>query len=156
MLLIIPFSNVDNIHSLYNSKLAPDVKGKKDVYYRLLGNQKINWRNILFLFVKRYLKLNDKFSEPSNNTKCLIFDDTEITKTGRTIEGTSKIHSHVTHNFIFGYKLLVEGYWNGSVFIPVDFSFHRENKSNSKKKYGLTKKEYRNQRKTGKKREPLY
>ena len=148
LLLIIPFSNVDNIHSLYNSKLAPDVKGQKDIYYRLLGNQKINWRSILFLFVKRYLKLDDKFSEPTDNTKCLIFDDTEIIKTGKTIEGTSKIHSHVTRSFVFGYKLLVAGYWNGSVFIPIDFSFHRENKSNSKKKYGLTKKEYRNQRKT--------
>ncbi len=30
LLLIIPFSNVNNIHSLYNSKLAPDVKGQKD------------------------------------------------------------------------------------------------------------------------------
>jgi hypothetical protein len=148
LLLIIPFSNVNNIHSLYNSKLAPDVKGQKDIYYRLLGNQKINWRSILFLFVKRYLKLDDKFSEPTDNTKCLIFDDTEIIKTGKTIEGASKIHSHVTRSFVFGYKLLVAGYWNGSVFIPIDFSFHRENKSNSKKKYGLTKKEYRNQRKT--------
>ena len=148
LLLIIPFSNVHNVNSLYNSKLAPDVKGQKDVYYRLLGNQKINWRSILFLFVKRYLKLDDKFSEPTYNTKCLIFDDTEITKTGKTTEGTSKIHSHVTHSFVFGYKLLVAGYWNGSVFIPIDFSFHRENKANSKRKYGLTKKEYRNQRKT--------
>jgi len=148
LLLIIPFSNVNNIHSLYNSKLAPDVKGQKDIYYRLLGNQKINWRSILFLFVKRYLKLDDKFSEPTDNTKCLIFDDTEIIKTGKTIEGASKIHSHVTRSFVFGYKLLVAGYWNGSVFIPIDFSFHRENKNNSIKKYGLSKKEYKKQKKT--------
>ncbi len=66
----------------------------------------------------------------------------------KAIDGVSKIHSHVTGRFVFGYKLLVAGYWNGSVFIPVDFSFHRENKSNTKKKFGLSKKEYRKQKKT--------
>ena len=148
LLLILPFSNVKSIHSLYNTKMAPVAKGKKDTYYRLLGNQKINWRNILLLFAKRYLKLEDKFSEPTDGTKCLIFDDTEIAKTGKAIEGVSKIHSHVTQGFLFGFKLLVAGYWNGSVFIPVDFSFHRENKDNAKKKYGLSKKEHKNQKKT--------
>jgi len=148
LLLILPFSNAKNIHSLYSTKMAPEVKGQKDTYYRLLGNQKINWRNILLLFVKRYLKLDDKFSKAADETKCLIFDDTEIVKTGKAIEGLSKIHSHVTQTFVFGFKLLVAGYWNGSVFIPVDFSFHRENKDNTKKKYGLSKKEYKNQKKT--------
>ncbi len=148
LLLILPFSNAQSIHSLYSTKMAPEVKGQKDTYYRLLGNQKINWRNILLLFVKRYLKLDAKFSKPKDDTNCLIFDDTEIIKTGKAIEGVSKIHSHVTGRFVFGYKLLVAGYWNGSVFIPVDFSFHRENKNNSKKKYGLTKKEHKNQKRT--------
>jgi hypothetical protein len=76
-----------------------------------------------------------------NNHKINNFDDTEIVKSGKTIEGISKIHSHVTQNFLFGFKLLVAGYWNGSIFIPVDFSFHRENKNNAKKKYGLSSKE---------------
>jgi len=148
LLLILPFSNAKNIHSLYSTKMAPEVKGQKDTYYRLLSNQKINWRNILLLFAKRYLKLDAKFSKPTDDTNCLIFDDTEIVKTGKTIEGLSKIHSHVTRTFVFGFKLLVAGYWNGSVFIPVDFSFHRESKDNTKKKYGLTKKEHKNQKRT--------
>ena len=147
LLLIIPFSNVQTINSLYNTKMAPKTDGQKDTYYRLLSNQKINWRNILFLFVKRYLKLESKFSSSSDETKCLIFDDTNIPKTGKAIEGISKIYNHVTHIFIFGYKLLVAGYWNGSIFIPVDFSFHRENKNNKIKKYGLSKKEYNKQKK---------
>jgi len=148
LLLILPLTGMENINSLYNNKLAPKAKGQKDTYYRLLSNQRINWRNILLLFVKRYLKLDEKFSKSKNINRCLIFDDTEIGKTGKAIEGVSKVHSHVTKTFILGYKLLVAGYWNGSVFIPVDFSFHRENKNNSKKKYGLTKKEYKNQKKT--------
>ena len=148
LLFVLPFTNTPNINSLYNTKMAPDTKGEKDVYYRLLGNQKINWRNILLLFVKRYLKLDDKFTNPNNSNKCLIFDDTEIPKRGKHIEGVSKIHSHVTKSFVFGYKLLVAGYWNGSIFIPVDFSFHRENKNNKNKKYGLSVKDYKAQKKT--------
>ncbi|MCD8406254.1 transposase, partial [Tenacibaculum dicentrarchi] len=46
-----------------------------------------------------------------------------------------------------GFKLLVAGYWNGSVLIPVDFSLHRESKT-SKLKYGLTAKQRRLQKKT--------
>ncbi len=148
LLFILPFTNSSNIHSLYTNKMVSDIKGQKDVYYRLLANQKINWRSILLLFVKRYLKLDEKFTQPTDNTRCLIFDDTEIRKTGKAIEGISKIHSHVSQTFFFGYKLLVAGYWNGAVFIPVDFSFHRENKNNKKKKYGLSKKEYKAQKKT--------
>lgn len=148
LLLVLPFTNTRNIGSLFNSKTVPNTAGEKDVYYRALANQKINWRNLLLLFVKRYLQVGTRFSQTKDNPKCLIFDDTEIAKTGKTIEGVSKIHSHVTHQFIFGYKLLVAGYWNGSVFIPVDFSFHRENKKNKTKKYGLSKKEAKNQKKT--------
>jgi hypothetical protein len=136
------------INSLYTSKFTPPTKGKKDVYYRALSNQKINWRNILLLFVKRYISISQGFKSVENDFKCLIFDDTDIEKTGRTIEGVSKIYNHVTKTYIYGYKLLVAGYWNDGVFIPIDFSFHREYKNNEKKKYGLSKKEYKRQKKT--------
>jgi hypothetical protein len=148
LLLILPFTMSKTINSLYTSKFTPLTKGKKDVYYRALSNQKTNWRNILLLFVKRYISLSQGFKSGEDKYKCLIFDDTDISKTGKTIEGVSKIYNHVTKTYIFGYKLLVAGYWNDSVFIPVDFSFHREYKDNKKKKYGLSKKEYKRQKKT--------
>jgi hypothetical protein len=51
----------------------------------------------------------------------------------------------------------VAGYWNGDVFIPVDFSFHRENKENKIKKYGLSNKELKKQKKTNRdKKLPVY
>lgn len=143
-----PFTISKTINSLYTSKFTPLTKGKKDVYYRALSNQKMNWRNILLLFVKRYLSLDKRLKPSVDNTKCLIFDDTDIEKSGKTIEGVSKIYNHVTKTYVFGYKIFVARYWNGSVFIPVDFSFHRENKDNKKKKYGLSKKEYKSQKET--------
>jgi len=137
-----------SINSIYKSRITPTTKGKKDIYYRALANQKMNWRNILLLFIKRYISLSNNFNSLEDANKCLIFDDTDIEKTGRKIEGISKIYNHVSKTYIFGFKLLVAGYWDGSVFIPVDFSFHRENKNNKKQKYGLSKKESKHQKKT--------
>ena len=37
------------------------------------------------------------------------------------------------------------GYWNGSIFNSIDFSFHRENK-NLENKYGLTGKQRKRQK----------
>lgn len=148
ILLVLPFMDIKNVGSFFNSPVVSKSKGQKDVYYRGLANQKINWRNLLLLFVKRYLQIDQKFTAPKDKIKCLIFDDTDLEKRGKRIEGVSKIHNHVTKRFIFGYKLLVAGYWNGSVFIPVDFSFHRENKENKIKKYGLSKKELKKQKNT--------
>ena len=37
------------------------------------------------------------------------------------------------------------GYWDGTSFIPLDFSLHREKGSNKDKPYGFKKKEYRKQ-----------
>ncbi|MCP4269951.1 MAG: transposase [Candidatus Brocadiaceae bacterium] len=142
-LLVLPIMGLSTIYSLAKSN-APNIKiSGKDSYYRLLANQNINWRGLLMHFVKEYLSKDSSFTSPDNPTKCLVFDDTDIAKTGKTIEGISKIHNHVSNLFYFGFKLLVAGYWNGSIFIPVDFSFHRESK---KSKYGLTSKQRKKQK----------
>jgi hypothetical protein len=156
VLLILPFKNHKTIHSYTSSKNKNSSDGAKDIYYRTLKNQNIKWRSLLFLFVKKYLKFDKKLSSNPNDVKCLIFDDTDIEKRGKKIEGVSKIYNHVSHSFILGYKLLVAGYWNGSVLIPVDFSFHRENKD-KKKKYGLDKKQLKNQKSVSRKNNlPVY
>jgi hypothetical protein len=82
-----------------------------------------------------------------DTTKCLIFDDTDLSKTGKTIEGISRIFNHVSKTFYLCFKLLIAGYWNGSVFILIDFSLHRESKT-SKLKYGLTAKQRKAQKNT--------
>ena len=142
-LLVLPIIGLNTIFSLTKSDEANLNIAGKDSYYRLLANQNINWRSFLMCFVKEYLIKDSSFTSPENPTKCLIFDDTDITKTGKTIEGISKIHNHVSNAYYFGFKLLVAGYWNGSIFIPVDFSFHRESKNS---KYGLTSKQRKKQK----------
>ena len=144
-LLILPIIGLKTIHSLTSNIGNTIGSASKDSYYRLLANQHINWRGFLMSFVKEYLAKDLLFTSPENPIKCLIFDDTDIPKSGKTIEGISKIFNHVSKTYYLGFKLLVAGYWNGSVFIPVDFSFHRESKT-AKNKYGLTCKQRKKQK----------
>lgn len=146
-LLILPIIGFKTIHQLTVNKDKELVVSGKDSYYRILANQKVNWRKFLTLFVMQYLAKDKQFTPSEDKTRCLIFDDTDLPKTGKTIEGISKIFNHVSTSYYLGFKLLVAGYWNGSVFIPVDFSLHRESKT-AKLKYGLTAKQLKNQKKT--------
>ena len=127
-LLVMLFYRSRNIHSYFScqfGKLA-DRNGSKNPYYDLLGNEYISWRSILYLFAKRYLNLSGRIAEYSGKIRALIFDDSPIEKSGKKIEAVSKMYDHVADRYIFGYKLLVCGYWDGNNFIPVDFSLHRE------------------------------
>ena len=147
ILLVFPLIGMSSIYELTIDKATELNHCGKDAYYRILANQKINWRAFLAQFVKQYLLKDELFTPSTNTTRCLIFDDSDLSKTGKTIEGISKIYNHVSKTYYLGFKLLVAGYWNGSVFIPIDFSLHRESKT-SKLKYGLTAKQRKAQKKT--------
>jgi len=127
-LLVMLFYRSKSIHSYFSRQFGKQAEreGSKNPYYDLLGNEKISWRTILYLFAKRYLNLSGRIAELSGKIRALIFDDSPIEKSGKKIEAVSKMHDHVTGRYLFGYKLLVCGYWDGNNFIPVDFSLHRE------------------------------
>lgn len=127
-LLVMLFYRNRNIHSYFSRQYGKQAarEGSKNPYYDLLGNENINWRTILILYAKQYLRLSSRITAYCDKIRALIFDDTPIEKSGKKIEAVSKMHDHVTGRFLFGYKLLVCGYWDGDNFIPVDFSLHRE------------------------------
>ena len=127
-LLVMLFYKSRNIHSYFSRQFGKytGTDRSKNPYYDLLGSEYICWRSILYLFAKRYLSLISRNRGFIKIIRALIFDDTVLEKSGKKIEGVSKVHDHVTGRFVFGYKLLVCGYWDGDSFIPVDFSLHRE------------------------------
>jgi len=127
-LLVMLFYHSRNIHSYFTRQFGKltDRDGSKNPYYDLLGNEYISWRTILYLFAKRYLNLAGRITDHCGKIRALIFDDSPIEKSGKKIEAVSKMHDHVTGRFIFGYKILICGYWDGGSFIPIDFSLHRE------------------------------
>jgi len=52
--LVMLFYNSRNIHSYFTRHFGKliNIKGSKNPYYDLLGNEYIFWRSIMFLFVK--------------------------------------------------------------------------------------------------------
>ena len=127
-LLVMLFYRSRNIHSYFSRQFGKGTEreGSKNPYYDLLGNEYISWRTILYLYAKQYLRLSGRIAACCVKIRALIFDDSPIEKCGKKIEAVGKMHDHVTDRYIFGYKLLVCGYWDGNNFIPVDFSLHRE------------------------------
>jgi predicted nucleic acid-binding Zn finger protein len=145
-LICLPFLGLQTVHSFTGSEMAKHIEARKDAFYRLKNNPGICWRVVLWLFGLKFIKLATAQGESNNDaTRCLIFDDSSLPKTGRYIEKVSRIWDHVLNRCILGYKLLAMGYWDGTSFIPLDFSLHREKGKNASKPFGLKRKEYRKQ-----------
>ena len=147
ILLSFPFLGQNNVHRFINSSWCSFVDYGKDVYYRLKKNSNINWRGLLLGTAIQALKTLKPYKSNSKEVKAFIFDDTTIKKTGSKIEGVSRVWNHVINKAVLGYQLLVMGYYDGTMFIPVNFSFHREKGKNKKTPYGLKPKHYKKQKK---------
>jgi hypothetical protein len=153
ILLSMPFIDSGSVHSMLSGCVKHQIQAGKDTFYRLKNNPGICWRLVLWLFASKFKDLIKSRLSNTDGVRCLIFDDTLLAKTGKSIEKVSRVWDHVTQQYILGFKLLVMGYWDGTSFIPLDFSLHRERGKNKEKPFGLKKKEYKNQyrkqRKTG-------
>lgn len=140
VLLLLPFAGVSSVRALLYSGLAQLSQAQKDAYYRLKNLETINWRKLLWLIAKRFRQLSEEKGKPEG-VRCLILDDSLLMKTSRFTEGISKVFDHVTKRYLWGYKLLLLGWWDGKSFLPLDFTLHREKGSNKKKPYGMSKRQ---------------
>lgn len=138
ILFTLPFININNIYRYMLSPTGHRMDIDDNTLYRFQQNPLIPWRKILFSFFCQYEKSIDMSED--NSPRHLIVDDSNGEKTGKQIEGISRVHNHAGgSSFVLGFKYLVCGLWNGVVFAPLDFSIHSEaRKDNS---FGLTKKE---------------
>ena len=148
VLICFPFLGIENIYSFTNSTWAKYAHFSKDAYYRFMNNSRVNWRGFLYGVIKR--TLISFYARPEQSTdeaskSALVFDDTPIAKTGHSIEGVSRIWNHVINKSILGYQLLLMGLYDGTAFMPVDFSLHREKGKNEKNKFGLKPRHYKEQ-----------
>ncbi len=117
--------------------------GDENTLYRFMNNSRMDWRRLLMGFAKQFMTLASKHGSENKCVKCFIVDDTDIEKTGSTIEFISRIFNHVNKTYPLGFKMLTLAHWDGKSIIPVDFSLHRE--KGSKDNFGLTKEEQKSQ-----------
>jgi len=118
-------------------------EGDENTFYRLLNNEKVNWRGILMSFALRFKSLVEQKCDTNGAVKCFVIDDTDIEKTGKTFEFISRVFNHVIKKHVLGFKMLVLSYWDGKSLIAIDLSQHREKGANNN--FGLSKKEQRSQ-----------
>ena len=143
VLIIFPLFEIKDISHYRESSLYQYFKCGKDVFYRILNNENFIWRNFAYSVNKRLIKRVNKSSEQpvTQQIRCLIADDTDQPKRGKCFELLSRIYSHVTNSYNYGFKGLFLGYHDGMSFWGLDFSLHGEKGKNPEKPYGLTKKE---------------
>jgi len=162
ILLILPFLKITSVYAIYKSNFKGITKSGKDVFYDFKNNSLINWRKIIYIFVKIFIrKVAQKGEASKNAVKCLIVDDSILKKTGEKIEHVSYVHDHTTNRWVLGFKILTLGFWDGKSFLGIDFSLQKETVKSDKKrlkkilnrikKLGFRKK--RDRKSFGKKRE---
>ena len=85
MMILFPFFSVKNVANYIGSSLQPLFDCHKDIFYRVLSNERIDWRHIL-RYVNKKLAANIAVRSDARNSEyptCMIVDDTDMPKTGR-------------------------------------------------------------------------
>ena len=105
-LLLFPCFGIRNAYR--NQKhgiLEPLIKARKDVFYRFMENPDIDWRKALWhISVQLWNRIHMRSDHKADDV-CLILDDTDHEKTGRTIEKIGRVHSHLAHKAVLGFKI---------------------------------------------------
>ena len=97
---------------------------KKDVYYRLLKNEKYNWRKLLLLSSAKLIK-RLHILQKNTDTKVLIIDDTVEIKRGQSIEGCCKnLWSNKEKRVVKGVNIVSLNYSDSYTDMMLDFSIN--------------------------------
>ena len=142
--LCFPFFKRNSVQSFFSSQFQKMIECNKTSFYRFFQDIFFNWRKSVY---KLNLEIESKCiaEKKSEHPTALIIDDSPLAKTGRRIEGVTKVHDHVTNKFVIGYKLLALCWFNGYYSRFLDFSLVAE-----KRKVKLS----RNKPQFNKKRDP--
>lgn len=133
----------ESVHRMQNRSKNFLERIDDNTFYRLMNNQWMDWRKLLLGFAKQFASQVKAKGDFVSGVTCFILDDTDIEKTGKTIEFIGRVFNHVTKLYPLGFKMLLLGFWDGKSLIATDFSLHRE--KGKKETYGLSKKELKSQ-----------
>jgi len=124
--------------SIYSMYKSGQMQIDENTTYRMMNHSEMNWRKLLLCVAMQFLKIVKSKGCDNKGVRCFVIDDTLIPKTGKTIEGISKVFDHTESRLVLGFKMLVLALWDGKSLLPIDFSLHRESQ---KKNWGLKAKE---------------
>ncbi|MDD5596908.1 MAG: transposase [Victivallaceae bacterium] len=148
--IAMPLFLVGTVQSFFSSSFRKIVASSQCAYYRFCQDARFNWRRTMFEVSKFIRKRETETALEAKYPSALIIDDSALEKSGRRIEGISKIHDHCTGRKVTGYKLVMLSWFNGNYARTLDDSLTAEAKLKLKKGGQFSKK--RCFRSAGKKR----
>jgi len=126
--IALPLFCSNSVHSFFKSQYNKMISCCTMPFYRFFQDSLFDWRKVLYQF-NGQIKHSGNIQEcETKHPKALILDDTVIQKTGKRIEGVSKVHDHVTGKSVTGFKLLGLCWFNGFYSRFLDFSLVGEKK----------------------------
>ena len=138
-LLLFPCCAIRNPYRYDSSPLFARVSYHKDAFYRFMENAQMDWRKILcHLTLQLWRKIEVRSDHRKSGEVCLIVDDTDQPKRGFCIENIGRVHSHLEHKSILGFKALVVAITDGASQMLLDFALVGE--KGKRGDYGLSEK----------------
>lgn len=146
LLLLFPFFSVKDAFHYSASAIGRVFACEKDMFYRFMEDDGIDWRNILYVInnqlVNRLSIRSD--SQKSKLPVCLIADDTDMPKTSFRMELMGRIHSHVLGKSILGFKGLFLARTDGKTQTLLDCAVVGEDGDNPDRPRGMSKEQSAN------------
>lgn len=139
LLLICPCFMIRNPFNVMGSPLGGKLGCGKDVIYEFLNDARTDWRKLMYHITSQLWKKIRVRSDYKSNDTCLMIDDTDFPKTGKRIENIGRVHSHLEHKAILGFKALFLGITDGVSQMLLDFAILGE--KGKKGNYGMSAKE---------------
>ena len=139
LLLVCPCFMIRNPFNIYGSALGGKLGSRKDVFYEFLNDGRTDWRKLVYHIASQLWTKVIIRSEHKSDDTCLMIDDTDFPKTGRRMENIGRVHSHLEHRSILGFKALFLGITDGISQMLLDFAILGE--KGRKGNYGMSEKE---------------
>lgn len=115
-LLVWPFLEVNSIASFCGKMVGNFHAGGKDVLYRFLRREDLNWRAICFSVSKAAY---DRHALGSGTDTAFVVDDTLKHRRGKKVEGVSSHFDHTECRHVLGQQVLQLGLVSAKGFLPV-------------------------------------
>lgn len=137
LLVVLPFFSVKTAADYADSALGKLFSCKKDSFYRLMDDVRINWRHIIYSINRQLIGLISRRADAKGNTRCVILNDTDLPKIGMKAEGLGKVFSHTAMKCILGFKAMFLCYTDGKTQLMVDATIQAEIGKDASKPKGL-------------------
>jgi len=141
LLILFPFFSVKTAADYAGSSLGKFFTCKKDMFYRLMDDGRVDWRRIIYSINRQLIGKISRRTDAQDTERCVIIDDTDLPKFGRKAEGLGKVFSHVMMKPILGFKAMFLCYTDGKTQLMLDCTVQAETGKNPDKPQGLTNKQ---------------